>query len=93
MGRKTISVTTIGKAATAAKTATKVATQKQDVAYAEESLESILKQIADLDSQIEAEVELLRSSANPASLEIESIEISPKKTEIQVDRVALYWRS
>jgi hypothetical protein len=36
---------------------------------------------------------LLRSSANPASLEIESIEISPKKTEIQVDRVALYWRS
>jgi DNA helicase HerA-like ATPase len=93
MGRKTISVTTIGKAATAAKTATKVATQKQDVAHAEESLESILQQIADLDSQIEAEVELLRSSANPASLEIESIEISPKKTEIQVDRVALYWRS
>ncbi|MFM7318631.1 MAG: ATP-binding protein [bacterium] len=93
MGRKTISATTIGKAATAAKTATKVATQKQDVAHAEESLESINQQMADLDAQIEAEIESLRSSANPANLEIESIEISPKKTEIQVDRVALFWRS
>ncbi len=93
MGRKTISATTIGKAATAAKSATKVATQKQDVAHAEESLESINQQMADLNAQIETEIELLRSSANPANLEIESIEISPKKTEIQVDRVALYWRS
>ena len=93
MGRKTISATTIGKAATAAKTATKVATQKQDVAHAEESLESINQQMVELDAQIEAEIETLRSSANPANLEIESIEISPKKTEIQVDRVALFWRS
>ena len=65
MGRKTITATTIGKAATAAKTATKVATQKQDVAHAEESLESILQQMAELDAQIEAEIQTLRSSANP----------------------------
>lgn len=93
MGRKTISATNLGKAATAAKTATKVAAQKQDVAHAEDSLENIAQQIIELDNQIATEIELLRSSANPQNLEIESIEIKPKKSEIQVDRVAIYWRS
>lgn len=92
MGRKTISSTTLGKAATAAKTATKVAGQKQDVAHAEESLDVVTTQLADLDAQIDAEVEALKSSANPQNLEIETVELSPKKTEIQIDRVALYWR-
>ena len=92
MGRKTISATTLGKAATAAKTATKVAGQKQDVAHAEESLEVVTTQLAELDAQIDAEVEALKSSANPQNLEIETVELSPKKTEIQIDRVALYWR-
>lgn len=93
MGRKTISATTLGKAATAAKTATKVAGQKQDVAHAEESLEALNSQLAEIDAQIDAEVEALKSSANPQSLELCQVELSPKKTEIQIDRVALYWRS
>ena len=91
MGRKKITATTIGKAATAAKTASKVAGQKQDVAQAEESLEAVTSQLVDLDAQIDLEIETLKSSANPQSLQLETVELSPKKTEIQVDRVALYW--
>jgi hypothetical protein len=91
MGRKKITATTIGKAATAAKTASKVAGQKQDVAQAEESLEAVTSQLIDLDAQIDLEIETLKSSANPQSLQLETVELSPKKTEIQVDRVALYW--
>jgi hypothetical protein len=92
MGRKKLSATTLNKAATAAKTATKVAGQKQDVAHAEESLEAILAQITELDNQLESEIASLRASANPQSLKLETVEFSPKKTDIQVDRVALYWR-
>ncbi|MFM1802298.1 MAG: hypothetical protein RJA81_1650 [Planctomycetota bacterium] len=93
MGRKTISATNLGKAATAAKSATKVAAQKQDVAHAEESLEVISQQIVDLDQQMADEIETLKASSNPQALEIETFEIKPKKTEIQVERVALYWKS
>ncbi|MBI1321908.1 ATP-binding protein [bacterium] len=92
MGRKKISTTTLSKAATAAKTATKVAGQKQDVAHAEESLEAIMAQITELDNQLDTEIETLKASANPQLLELETVEFSPKKTDIQVDRVALYWR-
>ncbi len=92
MGRKKISTTTLSKAATAAKTATKVAGQKQDVAHAEESLEAIVAQITELDNQLDTEIETLKASANPQLLELETVEFSPKKTDIQVDRVALYWR-
>jgi hypothetical protein len=92
MGRKKLSATTLSKAATAAKSATKVAGQKQDVAHAEESLESIVAQITELDSQLDTEIETLKASANPQNLELETVEISPRKTDIQVDRVALYWR-
>ncbi len=92
MGRKTISATTISKAATAARTATKVAGQKQDVAQAEESMEAVTIQLTEMDSQIESEIEILRSSANPQSFQLDCVELSPKKSEIQVDRVAIYWR-
>jgi len=92
MGRKAISSSTLSKAATAAKTATKVAGQKQDVAHAEESLEVIMAQITELDTQLDSEIETLKASANPQLLELDTVEFSPKKSDIQVDRVALYWR-
>ncbi|MFM8434907.1 MAG: helicase HerA domain-containing protein [Planctomycetia bacterium] len=91
LGRKMASSTTIGKAATSMRTASRAARQQADVAHAEESLATLEERRQVLEEEVDAELERIRVDADPSRIVLETIEIPAKKTDISVDDVVLAW--
>ena len=91
LGRKVASSTTVGRAATSMRSASRATRHQADVVHAEESLSDLEEKLATLEGEVGEELEKVRLEANPDRLVLESIEIAPKKTEISVDDVVLAW--
>jgi hypothetical protein len=90
-GRKIASASTISKASTAFKGVGRSMQEDGDVGRARETVENYKKQLEDLDAEFEAEVETQKNRTDPATEALDSIEINPKKTDINVQLVALAW--
>ena len=91
LGRKTISVTNIGKAATAIKSAGKVLKESQDVGQAAETVEALHEQLAALEAEFKAESEAVVNRLDPLAVPLEPVLIRPAKTNIAVKLLALAW--
>ncbi|NBW96970.1 MAG: ATP-binding protein [Planctomycetia bacterium] len=91
LGRKMASSTTIGKAATSMRSASRAARQQADVAHAEESLSTLEERRLALEEEVEAELERIRIDADPARVVLETIDVPARKTDISVDDVVLAW--
>ncbi|MEI6504789.1 MAG: DUF87 domain-containing protein [Planctomycetota bacterium] len=91
LGRKKASATTIGRAATSMRSASRAARQQADVAHAEESLSSLEEKRLLLEQEIEQELDRIRLESGPESLALEQIDVPAKKTDIAVDEVVLAW--
>jgi hypothetical protein len=90
-GRKKISATSIGRAGTAARSASRWGHESQDVARAEESIEVLQQRLADTQRQVEAEVAQLESTLDSSSIALRSVEVPARKSDIAVGEVALVW--
>jgi hypothetical protein len=90
LGGKTTSAT-VGRAATAARGATRTYQQSQDVSRATENIQAIDQQIADLNAVIDEEKSRVAAQYNPLTEELETIALKPKKTNISVRTVVLAW--
>jgi len=90
-GRKKISATTIGRAATSMRSASRATRQQADVAHAEESLQTLEDRRQILEEEIEAELDRIRREASADRIALEEIDIPARKTDIAVDAVALAW--
>jgi hypothetical protein len=91
MGRKAISRSTIGKATTAARGASRAMKEAQDVKRAEENVQEYQQQLSELQDQLANEIEQVKTSIDPMTENLESYELRPKKTDISVSLVALTW--
>jgi hypothetical protein len=91
LGRKAVSVSTLNRAATAARAASRSRKESADVARAGETVEAVQGQIDDLNAAFKAEVDALESKINPATEPLDPVVIRPKKTNISVRLVALAW--
>ncbi len=91
VGRKKVSSSTLGKAATAMRGVGRTAQQQSDVTRAKETVEVLQKNLEELNAQFEAESEALESKIDPASEELDTVVIRPKKTDITVQLVSLVW--
>jgi hypothetical protein len=91
LGRKALSTSTMGRAATAARAGSRTWKETQDVARAAETVEALKQQLADLESQFTAEMQSLESSLNPAAEALETVPVKLKKANIGVRLVALCW--
>jgi hypothetical protein len=91
LGNKLASKTNLSKAGTAAKSLGRSAQKQSDVARAEESLESLQQQYEELAQQFQNEVDEIENKLNAHSLELETIEIPSKKSDIRLNRLALVW--
>jgi hypothetical protein len=87
LGRKTLSSANIGRAATAARGVSRSMKEGADVGAAEQSVEEIDRQIADLETEFEAEAAALQATEPP----IEELEVKPAKGGITVRLFALAW--
>jgi hypothetical protein len=91
LGRKAVSTSTMGRAATAARTASRTWKETQDVGRATETVESLKQQLQDLEAQFAAETKELEAAINPMTGALETVSVKPKKTNISVRLVALAW--
>ncbi len=91
LGRKIVSAGNVGRATTAARGIGRAAREKGDVARAMESREALLEKLAALEKEFEEETTRLQETIEPAALEIERIEIRPRKADTSSPLVRLVW--
>jgi hypothetical protein len=91
MGRRAVSLSTLGRATTAARGVSRSAKESQDVARAQERLQEARAELAALEAELQREVAALEGTGS-ASVAIETIEIKPKRGGVEVRIVALAWK-
>ena len=90
-GRKALSMGTIGRATTAARGVGRAMKDSADVARADDTVESLKAQLAELDAQFSTEVAELEARLDPLTEPLETVTLKPKKTNIEVRLLALCW--
>ncbi len=91
LGRKTFSSTTISKAGTTMRSASRIMKEKQDVALSKENLEILKNQMADIEKELQAEMDALSQKYDVSLEDFEKIKIRPQKTNIFVKYFNLVW--
>jgi hypothetical protein len=91
LGKKKISASTVGRATTAARGAGRTAKDYSDVGRAEESVQAVQAQQAELDTQFQKELGDMESTFDPATEPLETTPIRPKKANVKVDSITLTW--
>ncbi|MBN1305388.1 MAG: hypothetical protein JXA13_13200 [Anaerolineales bacterium] len=90
-GRKVLSQSNISKAKSAMKGFTKAADESQDVKRAEETVEAIEQQIVELNAEFEGDIAELEAKTEPLTEELETVELKPRKSDINILLVSLAW--
>jgi hypothetical protein len=91
LGRKKVSVSSVGKAATTMRGVGRAMEQSGDVTRATETVDAIQRQLDDLDTQFRSETDLLATTMNPATEALTTVELRPSKSNITVRLVAIVW--
>ncbi|MEP6569215.1 MAG: DUF87 domain-containing protein [Acidobacteriota bacterium] len=91
MGRKAVSLSTLSRATSTARSVGRTMKESQDVGRAQETVEAINQQSADLDAQFKTETEALEKSLDPQTEKLETISLKPKKANISVKLLTLAW--
>ena len=90
-GRKTFSAGNLGRTTTAMRGAGRAAREKEDVGRAADNAEQLHEELAALQSRIEAEIAAIQEGPDALSLPLEPVTVRPRKSDVQVDKVALVW--
>lgn len=90
MGRKTISQTNIGKAATALGKAGRTIKDTKEIGIAQDTVQALQRQLADLEAQFKHEADAL-AGPDPQSETLESASLRPTKANISIKTVSLAW--
>jgi hypothetical protein len=90
-GRKLLSQTNINKASTAMRGVSSSATALQEYNQAVQAEKDLQQQIADLQAQFDAELAAMGGKGNAADVQLDTLVVKPKKTDIDVQLVTLVW--
>lgn len=91
MGRKAISLGSLGRATTAARGVGRSIKESQDVTRAQDSVEAISQQQADLDQQFKDASAALERDTDPLTEQLEKVSLKPTKANIAVKLLTLAW--
>ena len=91
LGRKAISSTNIGRVATAARSATRIGRESDDVSRADESLGSLQQQLTAMQQECEAQVATVSQSLEASGIALKPVSVTPRKSDIALGEVALVW--
>ena len=90
MGRKAVSMSTLGRATTAARGVSRSSKEAADVALAEQRQREVDEELKAIEAELEREVQALQDDMPDAGIEI--TEIKPRKAGVDVRLVALAWK-
>jgi hypothetical protein len=91
LGRRAISATNIGRVGTAARSATRIGRESQDVDRAEESLEVLQLRLEDARREVDVEVARLETTLDATTISLRTVDVPARKSDIAVGEVALVW--
>jgi hypothetical protein len=91
LGRKVVSASSVGRATTAARSASRIGNESADVQRAEESADQIEARIAALNKECEATIAQLEASLDAALLPLREVNVAPRKADIAIGKVLLLW--
>ncbi len=91
MGRKTVSMSTLGRATTAVRGVGRSMKEGQDVDRAQETVEAVNQQLAQLDADFKSETQVIEKSFDSQTESLETVTLKPKKADIAVKLLTLAW--
>ena len=91
LGRKKISSTNMRRAGSALRGFNRSSKEAQDVDRAEESLETTQQRYQEMEAELKAELEEVTTRFDAQSEVLETIELKPRRTDVDVQQVALLW--
>jgi hypothetical protein len=90
-GRKKLSATNVNRAASAARAASRIGRESGDVDRADDNLEAVQRQRAELQGQLEAEIAGIERALDVSSAPVREAQASPRKSDIAIGEIALVW--
>jgi hypothetical protein len=91
LGRKTLSVTNLGRATTAARGIGRTMKEEDDVKRAAGALQQAQADLADINAQLESDIAALETNAPAPGRALSTITIKATPSRIAVERVTLVW--
>ena len=91
LGRKRLSSTTLSKAGSAARGFQRSSKEAGDVRRAEAALATWEDKLAELETELEVEIDELEDRYDPLREELEVVELRPRRTDVDVQLVTLAW--
>jgi hypothetical protein len=90
-GRKMASAGTVGRATTSMRGVGRIAREKEDIARAQKEVEVIQQKLIALEEEFREEVAGVQEEFTSEELELEEVQIRPRKSDISVGAIALVW--
>ena len=90
-GRKTLSSSTLGRAATAARGVSRTMKERGDVGGANESLETVRARQAEVEAELQKDIDEITAANDPERLAVETTSVRPRKSDTTVSGVSLAW--
>jgi hypothetical protein len=90
-GRSPINTGTIGRATTAARGASRIMKESQDIGRARDTVGAYQQRLQELEADFKAELDLLTTKIDPLTEELEHLSIRPAKKDILIRLVTLVW--
>ena len=91
LGRKKLSTTGLGRATSTARGYGKMTRQAEEVRRSQDTLDAHRQQLEELETQLAEETQAIADQLEPMALPVETIELSPRKTDVDVRWVAVAW--
>jgi hypothetical protein len=91
MGRKSLGLSTLGRATTTVRGVGRSMKEAEDVGRAQESLDAVTQKLAELNDEFKAETAALEQSFDPQTEQLETVSLKPTKANIAVKLLTLAW--
>jgi hypothetical protein len=84
-------MTTLGRATTSMRDISRSVKESGDVRRADQLVEEAKQKVAELDAELQEEIDELRAKMDPATETLDKVLIRPRKSDITVDALGLAW--
>jgi len=91
VGRKIVSASSLGRATTAVRGASRIMKESQDVQRAQETVATYQQRMQELEAELKAEADELTAKTDPMIEDLQKVAVRPAKKDIGVRLVTLIW--
>lgn len=91
LGRKMVSTANLGRVTTAARGMSKIGKESEDVTRASENVTALKTQLADLEAQMQADIQQVGADWDLTGEPLDRVLVKPKRGGVSVQLVSLVW--